>query len=200
MTSIDVALARAGFGEAMLDFASELEVSLRVRRVCAKLRRRVLAGGDPTPDSLCARLRSAGTAIAMLVGWEVYPCLRVRDRLQLRDIQRRILDWLRHDKDATAGLRLWQDLVSFMQMLSQVNRRQELVAHDRRVIREAYARVTESASEALAAETLALLAPLEGLDDEIDALIASADRDRRGAWSSPLERLARALAVTEASR
>lgn len=200
LTSIDVALARAGFGEAKLDFSSELDVSLRVRRVCAKLRSRVLSGGDPTPETLYARLRSAGTAIAMLVGWEVYPCLRVRDRLQLRDIQRRILDWLRHDKDPTAGLRLWQDLVSFMRMLSQVNRRQELVAHDRSVVREALARVKNSEGASLSEDTLTLLASLEGLDEEIDQLLISKNREERKAWLAPIERMAIALSVSEGEK
>lgn len=191
LTSIDVAFARAGLGETTFDFASELEVSLRVRRACAKLRARVLSGGHPTPETLHARLRSAGTAMAMLVGWEVYPSLRVRDRLQLRDIQRRILEWLRHDKDPTAGLRLWEDLVAFIRMLVQVNRRQELVEHDARITGELRRRLSSVEGESLSDAELALLASLEGLDDEVDRLLASANRARRDVWSEPLERLTR---------
>jgi hypothetical protein len=192
LTSIDVALARAGLVQPSLDFTSELEVSLRVRRACAKLRARAASGGEPTAETLHARLRKAGTAIAMLVGWEVYPSLRVRDRLHLRDLQRRILDWLRRDRDVVDGMRLWQDLSGFISMLSQVNRRQELVEHDTRVVSAARARIAACGPE-LDEATLALLASLEGLDDEVDALLASSERGVAARWHAPLERLAAQL-------
>ncbi|MBX3261290.1 MAG: hypothetical protein KIS83_21470 [Rubrivivax sp.] len=200
LTSIDVAFARAGIGEATFDFASELEVSLRVRRACAKLRGRVLAAAEPSEETLYVRLRSAGTAIAMLVGWEVYPSLRVRDRLQLRELQRRILDWLRQDKDPTAGLRLWQDLVTFIRMLSQVNRRQELVEHDTRTVLELADRLATVERESLSDDALDLLASLEGLDDEVDQLLASRSRSLRDAWREPIARLARTLRGPGAAR
>lgn len=196
LTSIDVALARAGLADKTLDFESEVEVSLRVRRACAKLRKRVLAGGDPTASTLYARLRGAGTAIAMLVGWEVYPSVRVRDRLQLRDLQRRILDWLREGRDEVAGMRLWQDLVGFIRMLSQVNRRQELVDHDSRIVRAARGQLAAGA-EIVPSELLVSLATLEGLDDEIDALLTSEARSSAEAWRSALSRVSRQLGVTE---
>jgi hypothetical protein len=199
LTSIDVALARAGLVDQTLDFASELEESLRVRRACAKLRRRVRAGGEVTRENLCSQLRRAGTAIAMLVGWEVYPSLRVADRLQLRDLQRRILEWLRQDQDALAGMRLWQDLVGFVGMLSQVNRRQELMDHDRRTACAACAAVVACASDELPAPTLVLLDALEGLDDEVDAVLGSARRTAREAWLPILERVVRGLGTGAAS-
>lgn len=199
LTSIDVALARAGLVQPSLDFASELEVSLRVRRACAKLRARVVAGGEPTPETLQVRLRGAGTAIAMLVGWEIYPSLRVRDRLQLRELQRRILDWLRQERDVEDGLRLWQDLVGFVRMLSQVNRRQELVDHDARVVRAAQGGLASPEIAEVPAEMLGELRSLEGLDDEVDALLASAER-RASAWAEPIARLALQLGVHGGAR
>jgi hypothetical protein len=199
LTSIDVVLARAGLVEPSLDFASELEVSLRVRRACAKLRRRVVSGPDPSPETLHARLRSAGTAFAMLVGWEVYPSLRVRDRLQLRDLQRRILDWLRRDQGAVEGFQLWQDLVGFVRMLAQVNRRQELVDHDMRVVRGVREHLRERREPAIDDASLARLATLEGLDDEVDALLSTGER-LDSSWSSVLARVARQLGCAEGIR
>jgi hypothetical protein len=192
LTSLDLALARAGVvAEPKLDFTSELEVSLLVRKSCAKLRARILAGGAPTPESLHTRIRLAGTTIAMLVGWDVYPSLRVRDRLQLRDLQRRVLEWLRTDRDGTAGMHLWQDLVGFVEMLAQVNRRQELVEHDTLVVREAAAGIASlSGTELVPPALMARLASLEGIDDEVDALLASAERESPRAWAAQIERLA----------
>jgi hypothetical protein len=192
LTSLDLALARAGVvAEPKLDFTSELEVSLLVRKSCAKLRARILSGGTPTAETLHMRLRLAGTTIAMLVGWDVYPSLRVRDRLQLRDLQRRVLEWLRTDRDTTAGMRVWQDLVGFLEMLAQVNRRQELVDHDTRAVCEAAAKlVGVSHTDLVPAETMALLTSLEGIDEDVDALLASDERASVRAWVAQIERLA----------
>lgn len=189
LTSIDVALARAGLVEPRLDFTSELEVSLRVRRACAKLRSRVVAGGPPTPETLHARLRAAGTSIAMLVGWEVYPSLRVRDRLHLRDLQRRMLDWLRSESDPALGLRVWQDLETFLRMLSQINRRQELIEHDTQLIVAATESVATCVEPSLPDVTMQLLAQLDGLDDDLDALLASPERGSPERWRTVFQRL-----------
>ncbi|HET9933739.1 MAG TPA: hypothetical protein VFQ35_23710 [Polyangiaceae bacterium] len=83
----------------------ELAVSRQVRRAYARFRRRI-AAAEAAPD-LHSRFRAAGTQIAMLVGHEAYPRMRVRDRLVLQDLQRRILAWLRDGGiDAKAGEQL----------------------------------------------------------------------------------------------
>jgi hypothetical protein len=190
LTALDRALARAGLVAPRLDFATELELSLRVRRACTRFRSRVLRLGEPSEETLHAHLRGAGTTIAMLVGWDTYPHLRVRDRLQLRDLQRRVLDWLRGERNATEGMRIWQDLLAFVRLLAQVSRRQELAEHDARVVREARSRLGACANGVVPEALLSELGALEGLDDEVDSLLASADRSRALAWAAPLERLA----------
>ena len=187
--AIDVAIARAASVAPRLDFSSELEESLLVREAYAKFRTRLAAEGTPAPSELYAKMRVAGTHIAVLVGWRAYPLLRVRDRLQLRDLQQRILAWLRPENrvDETAGMRLWQDVVAFVEMLAQVNRRQELLEHDAKLVGALLATIGEGASP-LDEASLAAFGPLKGLDDELDALVAS--RGTRSALSVLLERIA----------
>jgi len=190
--AIDVAIARAASVAPRLDFSSELEESLLVREAYAKFRTRLAAEGTPAPGELYAKMRVAGTHIAVLVGWKAYPLLRVRDRLQLRDLQQRILAWLRPENrvDEIAGMRLWQDVVAFVEMLAQVNRRQELLKHDAKLVGELLATFGHDAG-VLDEASLAALAPLKGLDDELDALVAS--RGTRSALSALLERIASRL-------
>lgn len=188
LMTIDRALSQAGVTEARLDFASELEVSLDVRRTYAKLRRRVQAIGPPEGDTFYVQLRAIGTALATVVGWKGYSNLRVRDRMQMRELQRRLLDWFRTERDPTEGRRLWQDLDYFVQMLADVNRRQELEEHDARVVEQAWP-VVATTDGALPSSTMTALASLEGLDEEIDRLLASESRDRALAWRAPLGRL-----------
>jgi len=171
--AIDLAIARAEEVPPLLDFSSELESSLLVRGAYAKFRTNLLAHGTPRPEELYGFLRAAGTAIAVLVGWQAYPLLRVRDRLQLRELQQRILGWLRPENrdDRTEGARIWQDVVTFVDMLMHVNRRQELLEHDACRLSELLAELGEgAASEGSVARARTLL----GLDDELDAFLAAA--------------------------
>lgn len=173
--AIDLAIARFSGTEAQLDFSRELDDALRARESYAKFRERLLASGESVRD-LRGRMRAAGTQIAVLVGSAAYPLLRVRDRLQLREIQDRILSWLRtEDHDPTAGERVWQDLVSFVEMLRQINRRQELVEHDAGRVVALLPEVERCAREGrlLGPSEVAGLASLRGADDALDDLISA---------------------------
>jgi len=170
-TAVDAAIARFEDVAPLLDFTSELQTSLAVRRAYAKLRTRVMADGEPSPETVRARFRGAGTQIAILVGWDIYPEMRVQDRLLLRELQQRVLAWLRgEDATAAAGLRLWQDLAGCIEMFSLVNRRQELVEHDGAIVR---ALCVDLEEPTLSEATRDKLRALEGLDRELDRVVAS---------------------------
>lgn len=188
--AVDVVIAEASGTPPRLDFSSVLQSSLRVRRRYATFRARILAGGEPPPGGLHARLRALGTHIAKLVGWDVYPELRVHDRLQIRELQCRILRWLQAGAEATAadGMRLWQDLVAFVRMTEQVNRRQELVEHDRGVVGRAESALARVPARGDVPEPiLRLLGSLEGLDEELDRLLQTGER-RADHWRAALAR------------
>lgn len=193
LTAIDRGLERAGVGKARLDFSSELENSLEVRRAYGKLRTRVRAIGAPKPETFYVQVRAIGTALATVVGWAGYQNLRVRDRLQLRELQRRLLDWFRSEREVTAGQRVWEDIDAFVTMLADVNQRQELREHDSRLAHEGLGKVLVAPSQPVSKELFERLKRLEGLDDESDALIRAATSDST-VWRPVLERLARELA------
>ena len=189
LSAVDAAIANVAGVPPLLVFTSEVEVSLAVRRAYAKFRARLHALGDPTPADLHVRFRAVGTMIAVLVGWNVYREMRVHDRLVLRDLQRRILDWLRDTPTETRGdgLRLWQDLTACVEMFSLVNRRQELVEHDGAVVRDSLLRLRKAA--AVDDQTCAQLESLDGLDQELDDLLAERPRPSVSRIVGVLERL-----------
>lgn len=76
-------------------------------------------------------LRLVGVAIAKLVGQEIYEVLRVEDRRTLYELQARVLDWLRGGQDGRAGEQLLSDALALGTLLMQINRRPELIGHDR---------------------------------------------------------------------
>jgi len=186
LLTVDQALARADLAPAKLDFASELETSLAVRRTYGQLRRRIRTVGEPAGNRLPAQLREIGSALAAVVGWRGYPTLRIRDRMQIRDLQRRLLAWFRTTRDDLEGERIWQDIRYFAEMLEHVNQRQELKEHDTLVLERVWQSLSApSEHEHVEPSSLSALAALEGLDDELDALLASGRHDR-GAWRAAL--------------
>lgn len=190
LTALELVLCETEGLEPALGFSSELTTSLEIRRRYAELREAILAGGDPTESSLVRRLRAVGTQIAMLVGRDVYTSLRVHDRIQIRRLQARILEWLRggDGADPREGLRLWQDLIGFAGMLAQVSRRQELVEHDTALVDEALAILSGPSIAEVPETLLARLETLRGLDDESDKLLRRQTR-QADPWRDALQRL-----------
>lgn len=188
LSAVDAAIAEATGRAPRLDFSSVLQSSLRVRRRYATFRSRILATGAPRVEGLHAGLRALGTHLAKLVGWDVYPELRIGDRLQLRELQRRILAWLKAGDraDPADGVRLWEDLVAFVRMMGLISRREELVEHDRGVVSRMWAGLGRLEVEATVPEPLLrVLASLEGLDEAVDGLLLAGER-RAGPWRETL--------------
>jgi hypothetical protein len=197
-SAVDAAIAQAEGVAPRLDFTSEVESSLRVRRAYAKVKKRVLNDGTPSAGELYARFRHVGTTLAVLVGWDVYPCLRVRDRLMLRELQERVLAWLRSGAEASAedGMRLWQDLTSCLEMLSLVNHRQELMQHDVAVLHQLLERFQRlAAASEVDDATLELAERLTGMDEEFDELLGAKLKPAPAVWSKVVERLCAKLGV-----
>ncbi len=173
---------------------TDLKDSLATRRLYGQFRRAILRGGDPrSREELIASLKSAATRIAILRGLEIYPFLRIDDRLTIRRLQKRIAAWLDGGADSTeeAGRRLWQDLISFARLLMKVNDREELREHDRQVVTSVHRLLfgPKRPATRITAGQLKELARLEGRDDEIDHLIHHAGEDPVEDLRGPLERL-----------
>jgi hypothetical protein len=149
---------------------SHLETSLQVRRHYRKLWSFALLVGDVTPESARGALRGAGTRIAILTGSDVYSLLREDDRFYIRELQVRILAWLREGTDPVAGIRIWQDFSLFVEILRQVNLREELILHDREVLVSA-ARLLEQRGDSALEEVHRQLRAVLGIDDALDEAI-----------------------------
>ncbi len=190
LEAIEHALCKAENLPASLDFETELEVSLRTRTAYNRLRLYLQNLTPPEEDTIYAVLRAAGTHIAVLVGRDIYPELRVRDRAELWNLQRRILDWMRTDRETPRnGLRIWQDLLGVVGLFCQVSRRQELVAHDSDVIRRVHTELEESVGLPLSDGADALLASVRGLDPEVDENLENERRRNPELWRPAVQRL-----------
>jgi len=176
-----------------------LDDSLEVRRVYGEFRRAVLGGDDESEElrgeELGERLHDAAGQIAELRRLDIYPYLRIDDRLEIRRLQKRIHAWIEEGGDAEAGGRLWSDLVAFARLLSAINHRQEIREHDRLAVNGLYQRFFEHGGmpERLTPDQLSWLEPLQGLDDELDVILLDPGRHRGADLKAPLARLRREL-------
>jgi hypothetical protein len=152
---------------------SHLETSLQVRGHYRKLWHFAAVVGDVTGAGARAVLRGADIRISILAGSEVYSLLREDDRYYIQGVQLRILDWLRaspESSDLAAGVRIWQDFALFVEILRQVNLREELITHDREVTFAAADELAARGEEAVI-EVCKKLRSILGIDDGLDEVI-----------------------------
>lgn len=176
----------------------DVELSLQIRKLYGNLRRE-LATQEGDGRLLEDRLRAILYRLLAFREQRIYPFLRVDDRVALRDLLSRIVDWLNSSERAViAGRRLWEDLAGFAQLLAHVSNRQELREHDSVLVRSTYhllfqgTKTRKNVPEGLLEEMEALF----GLDDELDQLILRRITSPVELWRPPLERLLGRLSYT----
>jgi hypothetical protein len=150
-------------------FVEELTRSLRCRTALASFWFHVERSRH---EPVLKRLRLAGTAIATLHGSDGYRELRIGDRVALRDLQTRLLGWLRSStRSTTEADRLLQDLDGFISLTRRLNGRMELVEHDRSLVSKLRRDLESLGGEQVSDPLLANLRHLTGLCPSLDALL-----------------------------
>ncbi len=180
----------------------DIEVSLQIRKLYWNLRRETSSRSPADEKPIEVRLRAVLYRILAFRELSVYPFLRVDDRVNLRRLLKRILDWLNSDeRDLATAHRLWQDLSSFAAILVQVSHRQELRDHDLELIVRAYHTLFPFGNQrpSVPKNLLAELQSLLGLDEELDRLIVGGSDLPVEQWREPLKRLQAGLGTAELS-
>ena len=171
---------------------SQVEKSLDARRAFAKFRDALQTQIPPTEETFYARLKSAGFGIAVLVGEDVYPELRITDRFQIRKFQGEINDWVREhsEQDLSGSHDLWEDLSNFAEiLLAQINQRSERVEHDQKVLEETLSQLTDGQVNFNLKEPTCPLRSLSGRDEKLDRLIDNTEDHSALDWKQALERV-----------
>ncbi len=164
--------------EPALKRATSVDQAVRVRRVYHNFHRQVTLDGPPEAQNVHDRLEAARAAIHRLVTSPVYAQLRGSDRCQLRRLEERVAAWLGQiDANATEGIEIWKDLSALAAMFQQINRRQDLIDHDRLVLAEMALALSELDPAMKPRPTLLTrLALVLGRDEELDAMLDEPDR------------------------
>ncbi|MEM6794433.1 MAG: hypothetical protein AAF725_10665, partial [Acidobacteriota bacterium] len=177
----------------------DIKDSLETRRLYGQFRRAIHRPGEPQDlDEVTAQLRGAAHRIAILRDRKIYPFLRIYDRVPIRRLQKRIQAWLEEAWDPAVaaererqGRQLLSDLVSFAELLKQINNREDLREHDRRTAMRLHRVFFESKNSPGSLEPghLGDLELLLGRDDELDALVLDPSRHSVEGLRAPLGRL-----------
>lgn len=170
-------------------YRTELACALAVRRAFAEFRGRI-AQVSLSGDDAVERVRGVGAAVVRLINSEGYLSTRADDRLRIRKLQRMASEWLR---SARAGEANSDDVVAeanaLVDTLRNINRRIELIEHDRALADRLYDELFGATPRALLNEAiLEQLEPLRGREDEIDGLLAMGVQPAEP-WRPLLERL-----------
>lgn len=176
-----------------------LEASLKSRRAYARLR----AGAAEVDGTVRGRepiqraLRAAGTLVGKLVASDGYTYFRASDRLQITNLQRRILQYLEHGGAAGRGLRVLHDFKGFVAQLAVINLRQDLKTHDLGCLRAWIAEL-----EGVAVGGADLMSSLDkyrdavqGRDVALDAVLDGTATLSRSSLVADLRRLVSSLAA-----
>ncbi|MCA9656331.1 MAG: hypothetical protein H6712_08565 [Myxococcales bacterium] len=165
---------------------TEREIAVLTRHAFRSLMSSLENAEARAAEDLVVGIRLAGTGVAMLVGRDVYQELRVKDRIGIRRIQRRMMDWLRNP-DEEEGRRLLSDASAFAALLMEVNQRPVLLEHDRAVLARLERKLAHPAVEDV--ELPRVLYTIRGRDPELDALIDGSVELHPRAWMPPVTRV-----------
>jgi hypothetical protein len=196
---VEGALTRYGHLPTRVDRAADLECALRVRRRYATLRREIARASAQQLD-IQPRLRAVSRSIAALLSCDEYPSMRLGDRRELRMLQFRVQSWLSAEYPSdTLGERTWEEVIAVVNLLSGVNRRSELMAHDADIV-EALAAVARSTQDVRTLRAAAV--PLFGMDPELDLLldIHVPESHDRECWQQVIAQLAAEREIAETTR
>jgi hypothetical protein len=158
-------------GDAPPAAGSDLESGLAVRRLYAGFRRTLRRPADESFEQVLYALRYAAGALGSLFSSPEYAAVRASDRAVLRRLRERLVAWTQGERTVQLGLQALEDVWTVSQLLRDINRRQEIAAHDRRQIAWLLAdRGHDPRAWFSALETLI------GLDDALDVLIETGRR------------------------
>ncbi|MEL7060407.1 MAG: hypothetical protein AAGN46_10315 [Acidobacteriota bacterium] len=174
----------------------DLDDALEIRRQYARLWLEAHRLGDVDSVEVRDRLRHFADLLAMLRRNAIYPYLRIDDRYELRQLQKRILGYLDDDgADAETGRRMWQDLVGFVSLLMQISRREELREHDRLLVARTLRSIAKplgpgpTGDDPLDASVTAALRDLASLEPSLDEILVRSTPQPAAAFVGPLGRL-----------
>ena len=156
----------------LIDHEELLDEALGIRDMYAKFRYRLQKLEEQNQD-IFQLLLSSGNLLACIVGSSNFHKLRPLDRFQFRQMQNRIMTWVRQlPHDPKKGKQLWQNLQITAEMLMEINNRSILFEHDKNHVLELGLALEKLRPKSkVSRETLLLSEELLGRNPDLDRLL-----------------------------
>ncbi len=149
-----------------LDYYSETQKGITVRRLYGELRFELEEAERSNVDVEQA-LRCAGLGIAKMMRLDAYEYFRFHDRRQLLDIKSRLRAWFSGEHEERSGKHLFDDIRFTVQLLMEINRREELIEYDLKTVKSCIARIEEHRNKGFCDSLMTLVGRSQRLDDLI---------------------------------
>ena len=145
---------------------------LQIRRLLGKFRRRVTPTSHQRAEQ---RLRSVAAGLAWLRGQDDFSRIRASDRLLAHELQERIGGWLRSpERTPDEARHILEEVMAFVTLVDQVNQRQEIMEHDRRLVSRLIGDLSDATPHGTVPGRLAQhFYQLLGRDDPLDEMLAT---------------------------
>lgn len=170
----------------------DLDDALEIRRQFANFWIAMKKDGEPTGATVKEVLLEVTRMIATLRRDPIYPYIRIDDRLEIRAVQKRIFGFV-EDKGADPGvdgLRIYQDVSGFFDLLLHRHRREELVENDRFLVDSIIREVFElEKPDVFPEDSFEDIQSFVSMDPELDALILKGEPGPTAEFHEPLKRI-----------
>ena len=117
-------------------------------------------------------MQSAAQALATVVSDPAFNAARLSDQLLIRSLRLRMEEIDLGKAGLSSALGLLSDLAACADLLHGVNARQELLAHDERLLRQTLEGTITGSITGTPQDLVGRLAPLYGRDEELDRCLS----------------------------
>jgi len=165
---------------------AEVSGAIGVRRTFGELRQRFDIAPLKADEDIVPRLERASLGIAWIAASPSFSEIRIDEQLRFNLVREQLDDWEAGGKEPEQARRLWTEIVTFNDYLTEVNHRAELVDFDRHLLVWAIHRIQR---DGLTEQILGYLGLVYGRDAKLDQLIESPSAGTTDYWIALLRRV-----------
>jgi hypothetical protein len=161
----------------------QLREALKIRRAFTRLRTRIKA---LVKEDVGVRLEALDGLLSAMSKWELFHRVRVDEQLRFSLLQEQVIAWLSGSRSPAEAEKIWAEILVFVDYLTEINYRAELLDYDRRVLTWGLA---QAESGGVSEEVAKKLSVVFGRDSELDRLLEMGEPRTADDWIQTLRRV-----------
>ena len=172
---LETSMRESGNLPARAESSHRREQAQTVRGHYLELLRATGSGDPPGDEELFDRLSAAESRLEALGDVHVPEIVRLDQRLELRDLLRRLRNWLEGTQEPSKGQALWRELSAYVHLAHQINLNPELLESDCLTLKAAAQSLRSLGDQdPVPRRVLEQLLPLAGRDPQLSTILEQA--------------------------